>query len=136
MPIVAWYTASTSDTALSEKEYFARPIMTYARNTRPFIELKEILYERVGPGVSFFPSSSLSACFRLVEADMGVAVLPRALGADYVRSGRIREFDPGWVPSPLQFTASYMREPKSHLTETAGNMALDVALHYARHAGI
>ncbi|NNE89230.1 MAG: LysR family transcriptional regulator [Silicimonas sp.] len=125
---LAWYTsAQTAD----DRDALLRPVMTYARNTRPFRELKELLFERVGPDVRLFPSSSLSACFRLVEADIGVAVLPRALGEDYVRAGRIREFDPGWVPSPLQFTASYLREPKSQLTGTAAEVALEVALAYS-----
>ena len=130
---LAWYTAADRPPARNAHDYLLRPVMTYARNTRPFSELKELLYDRVGPDVSLFPSSSLSACFRLVAADMGVAVLPRALGAEHVAAGRIREFDPGWVPRALQFTASYLREPKSHLNETAAAMALDVA---ERHAGI
>ncbi|MDU8944018.1 LysR family transcriptional regulator [Ovoidimarina sediminis] len=132
---LAWYAAADSDPKVGARDYLLRPVMTYARNTRPFRELKEMLYERVGPDVSLFPSSSLSTCFRLVEADMGIAVLPRALGSDHVRAGRIREFDPGWVPSPLQFTASYLSEPKSHLTETAATMALEVAERYAARHG-
>lgn len=128
---LAWYTAARSANADDPGAYLRRPVLSYARNTRPFRELKEALFERVGPDAALFPSTSLSACFRLVEADMGVAALPRALGAEYVRSGRIREFDPGWTPSPLQFTASYLREPKSHLNETAAAMALEVSMIYA-----
>ena len=102
-------------------------MLTYARNTRPFRELKAELAARVGPQVSTFPSSSLSACFRLVEAGLGVAALPRTLGAPMVNAGRIREFDPGWVPSPLRFSASFLGEPKSHIVETAAHIARDVA---------
>ena len=90
-----------------------------------------MLFERVGPDVAIFPSSSLSACFRLVEADLGVAALPRALGRPYVTAGTIREFDPGWVPRPLSFSASYRGVPKSHVVETAAQMARSVALDYA-----
>lgn len=53
--------------------HFDQPVITYARHTRPYRELKALLMERVGPNVSIFPSSSLSACFRLVEAGLGVA---------------------------------------------------------------
>ena len=105
---LAWYAAASASPAQPELD---RPVLTYARNTRPYRELKEMLFERVGPDVSLFPSSSLSACFRLVEADLGVAVLPRVLGQDFVAQGRIREFDPGWVPGPLRFTASYLAIP-------------------------
>lgn len=127
---LAWYTSARSEPLENEADRLLRPVMTYARNTRPFLELKELLFQKVGPDVSLFPSSSLSASFRLVEADMGVGVLPRALGREFVEAGRIREFDPGWVPSPLQFTASYLREPKSELTETAARMAQVVAEAY------
>jgi DNA-binding transcriptional LysR family regulator len=127
---LAWYCAG-SRADLPDATDLTRPVLTYARNTRPYRELKEMLFERVGPDVSLFPSSSLSACFRLVEADLGVAALPRALGREHVADGRIAEFDPGWVPSPLQFTASYLGEPKSHLVETAARTALAVATEYA-----
>ncbi|MDU8913895.1 LysR family transcriptional regulator [Aestuariicoccus sp. MJ-SS9] len=124
---LAWYCAAG---ARNETAIGSRPVLTYARHTRPYRELKELLLEKVGPGVSIFPSSSLSACFRLVEADMGVAALPRALGAPLVAEGRIREFDPGWVPAPLSFSASYLGEPKSHMIETAARAALEVATQF------
>lgn len=127
---LAWYVAA--DAPESDLAALMRkPVLTYARNTRPYRELKEQLFERVGPGISLFPSSSLSACFRLVEAGLGIAALPRAMGQDYVLAGKLREFDPGWHPSPLRFSASYLSEPRSHMVETAAKTALDVALAYA-----
>lgn len=127
---LAWYAAANTTTDLTGDGYLSHPVLTYARNTRPYRELKEMLFERAGPNFSLFPSSSLSACFRLVEADLGVAVLPRALGREHVEAGKIREFDPGWVPAPLRFTASYMGEPKSQLIETAAHIAQEVAMDF------
>lgn len=126
---LAWYCAGVRGATEGAAD-MTRPVLTYARNTRPYRELKEMLFEKVGPDVPLFPSSSLSACFRLVEADLGIAALPRALGREHVAAGRIAEFDPGWVPSPLQFTASYLGEPRSHLVETAARIALAVAKDY------
>jgi DNA-binding transcriptional LysR family regulator len=102
-------------------------VLSYARTTRPYRELKALLMEHVGPEARIFPSSSLSAAFRLVEARLGVAALPRALGAVYVASGRLREFDPGWVPEPLRFTASWLGEPGNTLAAHAARMAQEVA---------
>ncbi|SEL18482.1 DNA-binding transcriptional regulator, LysR family [Roseovarius azorensis] len=131
---LAWYQAPGSDHGGGASAgYFSRPVITYARNTRPYRELKSELFRRVGPGIALFPSSSLSACFRLVEAGLGVAALPRALGAAYVESGRIAEFDPGWHPEPLRFSASYMGEPRSHMIITAAQTALRVALEHEEH---
>ena len=131
---LAWYVSpDVSPPGDDPASFLQNPVLTYARNTRPYRELKAMLFEKVGPGVSLFPSFSLSACFRLIEAGIGVAALPRALGKPFVDSGSIREFDPGWVPSPLQFTASYLADPKSHMIETAAKIARDVALEHCRH---
>ena len=127
---LAWYASTSTPSNNTAEQLLKRPVLTYARHTRPFRELKALLFEKVGPNVPMFPSSSLSACFRLVEADLGVAVLPRALGAEFVEKGSIREFDPGWVPEPLQFTASFLGEPKSHLLNTAANIAKSAATDY------
>lgn len=127
---LSWYTATAETATGCEADFLSRPVLTYARNTRPYRELKEQLFERVGPGVTLFPSSSLSACFRLVAANLGIAALPRILGREYVDAGQIREFDPGWVPSPLRFTATYLGVPKSHLVETAAKLAQQAALEY------
>lgn len=129
---LAWYVSADAPEEPDPAAYFTRPILTYARNTRPHRELRELLFERAGPEVAIFPSSSLSACFRLVAANLGVAALPRALGAEDVAAGRIREFDPGWVPGPLEFTASYIADPKNHLVESAALLAREAALHHAR----
>lgn len=125
---LAWYRASSEALEHRKSEnLFTLPVITYARNTRPFRELKAALLERIGPNVSLFPSSSLSACFRLVEAGLGVAALPKLMGQRFVTEGRIQEFDPGWIPNPLRFTASYIAEPRSHMVETAAQMAHKIA---------
>ena len=41
-----------------EADYLRRPVMTYARNTRPFRELKDLLFERVGPDVEVLAAPS------------------------------------------------------------------------------
>lgn len=78
-----------------------------------------------------FPSTSLSACFRLVAAELGVGALPSALAQNHLRSGEIAEFDPGWRPPPLQFTASFLGEPQSFIAERSAEIAREVALAHA-----
>lgn len=128
---LAWYAAATGDADAAA--LLRLPVLTYARNTRPYRELKAMLFERLGPSVLLFPSSSLSACFRLVGAGIGVAALPKSLAEPYVAAGRIREFDPGWVPDPLRFTASYLAAPKSHVVETAAGIAHEIACAFHAH---
>ncbi|APE45655.1 LysR family transcriptional regulator (plasmid) [Sulfitobacter alexandrii] len=129
---LAWYVSNTvPDAPEAQAELIARhPVITYARGTRPNREMRRALYERLGPGTQIFSSSSLSACFRLVEAGLGVAALPEILGRDWVSRGQLRRFDPGWCPAPLQFTASYLGDPKSHVVETAAQLAHSTALRH------
>ncbi len=129
---LSWYVAAKAPEPADPADHLARPVLTYARHTRPHRELKDQLFERVGPDVRIFPSSSLSACFRLVEAGLGVAALPNALGRSYLEAGTIRKFDPGWVPKPLQFSASYRGLPTSHMIASTAQLAREVALDYHR----
>jgi len=124
---LTWYAAADTEMA-SVPELMSKPVLTYARHTRPYRELKESLFDRYGPGVALFPSTSLSACFRLVAAGLGIAALPRSLGQEFVVAGRIREFEPGWAPNLLRFTASYLGEPRSQMVDTAAQTALTIAL--------
>ncbi len=122
---LAWYTSAHEP--VTNESCWQKPVLTYAKNTRPYRELKSELFERVGPGTPMFSSSSLSTCFRLVEAGLGVAALPKVMGNNFVKDGKLQEFDPGWKPSPLTFTASYLGDPRSHLIETAAKIAGDIA---------
>lgn len=133
---LGWYASAAARRPADDAEYLARPILSYARNTRPHRELKAELHKRRGEGVAIFPSSSLSACFRLVETDLGVAALPRALARDWVAAGKLRAFDPGWVPPPLRFSASFLAESRGHIAQIAADMALEAATDYAEHKNI
>ncbi|MEQ8401573.1 MAG: LysR family transcriptional regulator [Silicimonas sp.] len=129
---LVWYVARSLIASDGQDATLLRewPVITYARHTRPYRELKTLLFERIGPDVPMFPSSSLSACFRLVEAGLGVAALPKALGDQLVAEEKIREIDPGWTPSDLRFSASYLGDPRSHIVEAAAKMANEVAVEF------
>lgn len=107
------------------------PIVTYARNTRPFRELRSALHDRYGPNVRLFPSSSLSACFKMVAAGLGVGVLPVKLAESQVQEGALAPFDPGWSANPLRFTASYVAEPENVLIREIAHLAHKTASAHA-----
>ena len=126
-----WYCAAFADLPKTEELIFkANPVVTYARHTRPYRELKNELFTRYGTGISFFPSSSLSAAIRLVAAGLGIAALPEALAQSELEAGHIIEFNPGWRPDALNFTASYIGDPHSYLLEKAANVANETAKAY------
>lgn len=121
-----WYRSSSNpQTDLSQI-----PVMSYASKTRPYRELMAELSRRVGPSVRVYTSASISASLKMIAAGIAVGPYPRALASEFLEAGRLVEFDPGFRPEPLAFTASYLSEPRSFLVETSAGMARDVALEW------
>ena len=62
----------------------------------------------------------------MVASGIGVGILPNVLGRKFVEEGRIATFDPGWQPTPLRFTATYIGEPRNELIARAARVAQKV----------
>jgi DNA-binding transcriptional LysR family regulator len=118
-----WYRA----TANPQTDLRAIPVISYSSQTRPYRELMSELSRRIGPDVRVFTSASLSASLKMIAAGIAVGPYPRALASDFLASGQIVEFDAGFVPQPLAFTASYLSEPRSFLVENSAQIARGVA---------
>lgn len=103
------------------------PVISYARNTRPYREMRDALRTRYGPGVRIFTTTSLSAGYGMIAARIGVGALPVVLARDLVARGAIERFDPGWHPEPLRFTASWQAEAGNALVAEAARIAQQVA---------
>jgi len=118
-----WYKAKGS----GEVDLQAIPVISYAAKTRPYRELMAELSSRVGPNVRVYSSASLSASLQMIAAGIAVGPYPQALASGLLSLGRIEEFDPGFQPSPLAFTASYLGEPRSILAERGADIARSIA---------
>lgn len=103
------------------------PVISYSSQTRPYRELMSELSRLHGPKVRVFASASLSASLKMIAEGIAVGPYPRALASPLLEAGRIVEFDPGIYPQPLEFTASYVSEPRSFLVEDTAGIARDVA---------
>ena len=106
------------------------PVISYSKTTRPYRELRVEMHNRYGATVQMFPSNSLSSGFEIVAAGIAVGVFPKTLVHRLVEDRRIENFDPGWVPAPLQFTASYIGDPRDELARRAARIARQVAEDY------
>ncbi|HEV8035841.1 LysR family transcriptional regulator [Yoonia sp.] len=118
-----WYRAASNP----QEDLSQIPIISYSSQTRPHRELMSELSRRIGPKLRVYSSASLSASLKMIAAGIAVGPYPRALADDLLSAGRIVEFDPGFRPSPLDFTASYLSEPRSFLIETSAKIARTVA---------
>ena len=103
-----WYRSTTNpQTDLSKI-----PVISYSSKTRPYRELMSELSRMVGPKLRVYASASLSASLKMIAAGIAVGPYPRALANDFLASGQIVEFDPGFQPPPLAFTAWDATHPK------------------------
>lgn len=119
-----WYKSSQmGDVDLAET-----PVISYSNQTRPYRELTSELAQRVGPKSRVFSSASLSASLKMIAAGIAVGPYPRVLAAPHLEANEVVEFDPGFVPPALQFTASYLAEPRSFLVENSAEIAREVAM--------
>lgn len=106
------------------------PLITYARNTRPFAQVQAMSKQENMEVARLFPSTSLAACKRMALDGLGVGMLPMALVAEELEKGSLLMIDSDWQPSDLTFTASYPREPYSPLAEKMAQLAEQVAQSY------
>ncbi|PVB59334.1 LysR family transcriptional regulator [Labrenzia sp. 011] len=127
---LAWY----RPVDLPEPDLGVTPVITYNRNSRPYRELMQQLQDRHGITAQIFPTNSLSTGFEMVASGIGVGILPQELGRRLVEEERIATFDPGWLPTPLRFTATYIGEPRNELIIRAARVAQQVAV--AHHEAI
>lgn len=123
-----WYRSASNE----ETDLTKIPVISYASKTRPYRELMSVLARTVGPKARVFSSASLSASLKMIAAGVAVGPYPRALANDFLETGQIVEFDPGIHPRPLEFTASYLSEPRSFLVENSARIAQSVAQEWDR----
>ncbi|MBV1789703.1 LysR family transcriptional regulator [Marinobacterium sp. D7] len=103
------------------------PIITYARNTKPFAELSQKFRELDSLPPRFFTSSSLAACRRLTLDGIGISTLPYEMITPALDSGELVRVRAIWTPSELAFTASYPVTPFNPLAEVAAKLAVTTA---------
>lgn len=113
----------------------AHPVITYARSTRPYAELRQKLTDLNGPLPRIFPVSSLAASLRMALDGVGIAVLPRTMVREHLASGALRAVPVEWTPEELVFTASYAAEPMNALAHRAGVLAREVAVGWEGRVG-
>lgn len=128
---LSWYLAEDlleNARALPPEGLFtAHPIITYARNTRPYSEIKAEISERYGIVPRMFASSSLAACMQMVREGVGIGTLPIGLVDAQFPNNEVERLDLGWNPRPLQFTASFISDPPNFLAKSAAELAQQVA---------
>lgn len=111
-------------------DFKTTPVVSYNRNSRPYRELRDELFQRYGYDIQIFPSSSIYAGLEMVASGIGIGLFPLQLGNQLLKQGRIIQFDPGWKLQDLKFTASYVGDPRNELCARAASIAVNAAKQY------
>jgi len=109
------------------EEIFSNPIMTYARNTRPFLEVQTYARDMEIDELRLFPSTSLAASMKMTLDGLGIAMLPTSMIREELENGRLRIIKSNWRPTSLVFTASFSREPFNPVVEKMAELAVKIA---------
>lgn len=103
------------------------PILTHAKNTRPYAEVVDYFTRdsrRLSRPVT---SSNLAAYLNMTLDGLGIATLPSPLVQRFLETGELVALDCDWAPTPMNFTASYLTTPAQPIVEAAASLAVEVA---------
>lgn len=108
------------------------PIITYARTTRPYWQLKEMFESKGLHKVRLFSNSSLSSIVRMTRDGIGIAAIPEHAVVDELANGKLLTvLSPHEMPI-MTFTASFIDRADSPLNRMVAQLAQKVAANYWR----
>ncbi|MEE7491642.1 LysR family transcriptional regulator [Methylobacterium oryzae] len=131
---VAWIAAPgllPGDEPLSLGALLHHPLITYPRNTSPYVELRDlVLQENLLPS-QIHTSASLATIVKMGVEGLGICVIPPAVVEAELRAGTLRVLPAEPQLSDLTFTAMHTKRPAHHFVADAARLAQDVAETWA-----
>lgn len=108
------------------------PIITFARATRPYWQLKEMFERENLPRAKIFANSSLSSIVRMTLDGIGVAAIPQHVVVEELASGKLEIVNTQHEMPVMSFTASFIERPDMPLNRIVAQLAQKVAADYWR----
>jgi len=102
------------------------PLITYSRNTQPYMVLRE-LFARAGLKPTIHASASLATVVHMALGGIGIAVLPPAILAAVPTRGRLRAIKAEVELPSLDFIVSWASTPDSFAAQKVAEIATQVA---------
>ncbi|MBN8938073.1 MAG: LysR family transcriptional regulator [Rhizobiales bacterium] len=105
----------------------AHPVVTFSRDTRPYLAIRE-LFSRPGlPPIHIHASASLATILRMAEDGLGVAAIPSPIAADRLTAGQLKRVDTMVSLPDLDFVAAWRSTPDTATIEAVADLAGTVA---------
>lgn len=121
-----------SDTPVTTEHLAAFPILTSARNTKPFEDTTRHFRQYPEVKARVVPSSNLAASLQMTIDGLGIATLPQPMAQEALNAGDLIQLDYNWSPADLPFFACYDPAWHTKLLERAANLAADCAAPYGQ----
>lgn len=112
---------------LSLRQLAAHPILTHAKGTLPYEQLREHIAGSSDVTVRLVSSSNLAACLQMTRDGLGVACLPEAMVREDLAQGTLAQLRYLWVPDALGFRARYDADTSPSFVAEAADLARRVA---------
>src|SRR5690606_1236071 len=114
-------------------EVLARwPIITYPRNTRPYIAIREMMTRSDMPNLRMYGNASLSTIVRMTLDRIGISAIPPVVIRRELAEKRLRLLRAEQQLPDLNFTATWPVKPDSYMAEAVAEIARDLALAETR----
>ncbi|MBE7196832.1 MAG: LysR family transcriptional regulator [Parafilimonas terrae] len=127
---VAWIAAPglvPEEEPLSLGALMRHPLVTYPRNTSPYVELRDLVLRANLLPSQIHTSASLATIVKMGIERLGICVIPPAVVRDELASGALRILPAEQPLSDLSFTATYAKRLDSHFVADAARIAQEVA---------
>ncbi|MGJ4953615.1 LysR family transcriptional regulator [Bradyrhizobium sp. HKCCYLS20291] len=109
-------------------EQMARfPIITFPRKTQPYDNVRSLFHRPHLPPMRLHASASLATVIHMAIEGLGVAVIPAAIVANELATGRLQELKTNLRIPPLTFTASWLSSPEMVAIERVAELAARTA---------
>lgn len=131
---VAWIAAPglvPDEEPLSLGALMRHPLVTYPRNTSPYVELRDLVLKANLLPSQIHTSASLATIVKMGVERLGICVIPPAIVQDELASGALRILPTEQALSNLTFTATHAKRPEGHFVADAARIAEEVARDWA-----
>jgi DNA-binding transcriptional LysR family regulator len=102
------------------------PIVTFSRNTHPYIVVRE-MFVRAGLQVTIHASASLATVVRMALDGIGIAVIPPAILDNVAAPGKLRLIKTSVKLPSLNFVVAWPSSPDSFAAQKVAEIATQVA---------
>ena len=108
---------------LTLAELGAHPIVTFSRNTRPYLVIRELFSVSGLPPVHIHASASLATILRMAEDGLGIAAIPSPIAAEKLTAGELKRIDTAVQLPDLDFVAAWRATPDASTIEAVADLA-------------